>query len=211
MGTKFGNFSILGSNIKEASELLVFIPKRRNILEIMDKINPENGRKFSTIVQEMVQGDPQYKKAFEYMSSSKSDYYLGTNHKWTTIYSEEFGWGSTENHSMEISKHYPNFVFSASLFDEDVFQFNILKNGVILSEHISGDAEINDAKKSLGDIKVICQVFNIIGQENKLENILNYDDLAKKIEDLEIILGVDIWINDIKDLKTKGWKKVTIQ
>ena len=221
MGTKFAHFSISDSSIDQTIGLLNLIPKRPNIMEIMKRVAPDN-ELFNKPIEQLKkpenQSDEQWQKfqkdwskATKYMNSQKRTYYVGQNLNWTTVFSEEFGFESIDVYTLSLSKNTDKLFFTIGLFDEDVFTFSVIKQGKILTHHVSGSAEIYGMKQSLGDSAIFAETFNIAPRKEQLEQILKTNDkhLDKKITGLENLVSVKLWLNRSAPRELR-WKKVIL-
>jgi succinate dehydrogenase flavin-adding protein (antitoxin of CptAB toxin-antitoxin module) len=208
MGTKFSHFSILNSTIEEATELLQLMPKKTNFYEMMKRLSPESAEEFKKLED---CGDKNIEMAMRRMNSQKREYFIGKNHDWTTVFSEEFGFESIDNYSLILSKKSNKTFLTVGLFDEDVFTLSVIKIGEILTHHVSGDAEAYEMKQSLGNSAIFAETFNIVPRKDELEQILesNDEDLYKKIMELEKLFNMKLWINRSAP-KEMGWKKVVV-
>jgi hypothetical protein len=220
MGTKFSHFNILNSSIDQTMGLLTLIPKRPNALEVMKRLAPDNelfNKPINEIKKPENSSDEQWQKfqkdwtqATKYMKSQKRAYYVGQNQNWITVFSEEFGFGSIDVYTLPLSKKISNTFLTVGLFDEDVLILTIIKNGNILTRYVCG-GQSYEIEDTFGDINIFAEAFNIIPQKTQLEQILknNDDNLYKKIEELEKLCNLKLWINRSLPRELK-WKKVTV-
>ncbi len=219
MGTKFDHFSILNSDIDSTVELLKILPKKPNALEIMKRLAPDNelfNKPFDEIKKTENQSDEEWHKMQKdflklekMLNSQKRTYYVGKNNDWITVSSEEFSFMGNSDLVLGASKTINNPILTLGLFDEDVFTLSLVMKGMVVTRHVSGSVTAYGMNKSLGDINSFVEIFHIIPQKDKLEQILknNDDDLYKKIEELENLLSIKLWINRSAPGELK-WKKV---
>ena len=141
----------------------------------------------------------------------KRTYYVGQNLNWTTVFSEEFGFESIDVYTLSLSKNTDKLFFTIGLFDEDVFTFSVIKEGKIVTHHVSGAAETYEMKPSLGDAAIFAETFNVVPRKEQLEQILETNDshLDKKITELENLISVKLWLNRSAPRELR-WKKVIL-
>jgi hypothetical protein len=206
VGSKFAHISIFDSNIKEAIKLLEFLPKRPILFDKMNKAVPG----VIKALQTMQARDKNAKWSLEWLSTSKTVYYVGKNNKLVTIFSEEFNWESIDNQTLAMSEKSPKIFLTVSNYDDDVFQLSIIKDGKILTKHISNSGGYG-IKPEIGDMEVIANIFEITGEKDKLKEILENKDVPKKMDALQKLLNVDLWLDEPDELIKNKWQKVIIR
>jgi hypothetical protein len=206
VGSKFAHISIFDSNIQEAIKLLEFLPKRPVLFDKMNKAAPG----VIKALQSMQATDKNAKWSLEWLSTSKTVYYVGKNNKLVTIFSEEFNWESIDNQTLAMSEKNPKIFLTVSNYDDDVFQFSIIKDGKILTKHVS-DSGGYGAKPEIGDLDVIANTFKISGEKDKLRAILENNDVSQKMDALQKLLNVDLWLDEPEELVKNKWQKVVVQ
>jgi hypothetical protein len=206
MGTKFGNFSVLGSNIEEISRNLKLLDIEQidteKVIRLMqaDKLDVEEKKREET--------KQFFQAAFSYLNNSRKKYYLGENGKWITIFSEWLEWGSAEDTAKRFSQMTPNICFSISMFDADVFTLTIFKEGNILTQHVDGDIEAYGSKSVPGDIDIIAEVFGIPDKKQELSKIMGNKGLEEKVDALEKIFNMQLYGFSASSVKKLHWKKL---
>jgi hypothetical protein len=208
MGTKFAHFSISDSSVDQTIGLLNLIPKRPNVIEMIKRMHPEDPDMFKKLQESSA---PESKKLIQYLVSGTREYYIGQNLNWITVFSEEFGFESIDVYTLRLSKNTDKLFFTIGLFDDDVFTFSVIKEGKILTHHVSGAAEIYGMKQSLGDAAIFAETFNVVPRKEQLEQILKTNDLDlyKKLTELENLVSVKLWLNRSAPRELR-WKKVIL-
>jgi hypothetical protein len=213
MGTKFAHFSILGGEVDEAIALLQPPRPRRDPIKFAEALFPGTGA--ATEMKALLTSDNKdIQRIMQYMTSGQTEYYVGQNHGWVTVYSEEFTFETIDKYVLGLSRNSPRTFLTISMYDCDVCIITIISEGKILTRHISGyvattgwAGESSDMNDTLGDVKIIARTFGIQNTE-KLEQILNLKDQDEKLGQLQEISHMGIFFNDGEALLEHGWKKV---
>lgn len=114
---------------------------------------------------------------------------------WTTIVHEDFEIGVIEQVARRISKKIDQAVMAVGYYDDEVLTLNIFKNGKSITCHNSNN--------SYGYIRKTGNP-NTFVQELKLDEadrdylkwIFKCEDLTKKVELLEKLFGIPLWISN---------------
>jgi hypothetical protein len=209
MGTKFAHFSIQNSSLDETIELLQLIPQRKLTIEKFNSfgkmMSPGNWKPIAPEAANLLEG------LFKQVNLSQRTFFVGSNEKWITVFNDDSG-VSAESNAMTLSKLNSKTFLVISDFDDDVFQLVIIKDGIELTRHVSGNAEAYGMSvgESFGDLDIIANTLEIANQKEQLRDILKKDNVFQKIPELEKLIGMTLWIPTEQQMKEMGWKRVVI-
>ena len=203
MGAKFGHFSVLDGTVDEVTGVLRMLP-RNTFMSRFDRLR-------GTLDPNAKPLEPDGRKFLELLGKAadvgQSTFFIGTNGKWVTVFQDDGG-SSAEWNALRASESIHKRVLHISLFDDDMFTLALYEKGVLLTKHVSGSTEPYGVKASLGDLDIISSTFSIPAEKGRLEKILSSEDLGKKIDDLETLLAMKLWVLHEQDARKLGWKKV---
>lgn len=201
MGTKFANIHIQSEKVED-------------VLSSLKKLNNKKGKTKTEDLKtkyKFLSGDkklsPELDAIFDMMSNSKNEYYLSQfGNGWISVYNEYFEREQVEKTGLQLSKLLKTTILTMSYFDDEIFEFNIFRDGKSIGGHIWSDESTKDTYKletNKGDTDVFIQY---IGEENKSKiiNLFEIDNCERAVEEIERIFGLPIWmkfewIEDIED------------
>ncbi len=206
MGSKFGNFSIADTSIEDTAKLLESYPQNLmtgKFLESAIKLLTKDAKlptaEQHNFVESLVQISDLAKRTF----------FIGIRGKWTTVYSEDFFVGS-EIDVIPLSKKIDKTFVVAEVFDDDIFGIAIIKNGEILTRHVSGDTDVWKMTPKKGNLEIIAETFGITDKRKVLEVVLDSEDVPEKVMALEELLNIFLWTVGREQVLAMGWKEVEI-
>lgn len=114
---------------------------------------------------------------------------------WTTIVSEQFQVGAISKIGRKLSKVINKSVLSIEFFDDDVLRMTIYRDGKTLTSHVNKNSYNIPSK--MGNHKAFLEELDFDLSESKyFKEVLKCVDVGRKIELLQLFLGVALWIDD---------------
>jgi hypothetical protein len=207
MGAKFANFSILQGDVKKTIELLKKMPKpagSQAMINLLSKAEAENLSREAVDKKQVESMFSQLRDAF-----GSSIYYVGKNSQWVTVFSETFGVESIEQFAARFSAKSPQLFMTIGDFDDDVFMLSLMCKGKVLTRYVSEPYEM----LMVGNLGNTTQTAELLGMPEKkgvLNDILKEKDIKTRIEGLEKLLGMKLWLNSPDRLPVSAWEKIVI-
>jgi hypothetical protein len=113
---------------------------------------------------------------------------------WTTIVREDFQIELIDQEARKLSKKIDMLVVAIGYYDDDVFTISLFRNGKKIVNHISNNAY--GFTKKIGNPAVFVQELGLEEECKKyLKFIFKCENIYKKIELLEKLLGVPLWLD----------------
>lgn len=185
MGTKFANIHMKETDINKV-ELCI-----KNHIEKNDTVNlkwASNILKSEGISLDLISN----------LLQDTYSYCIGRIHpEWVTVLNSNFAWESIKEIGVKFSKSIQGLILAVGYFDDDVFSIHLIKNGKVLTSHVSGDgASCYGEKERLGDIELLIRELKLDISTENLQSILEMEDLQKKVEELEKITLLPLWMKE---------------
>ena len=113
------------------------------------------------------------------------------SHGWTTIASEDFGWGTTHEVAQRYSRTIEGTVLSTEYFDDDYVEFVLYRDGKRVAIHIP--AEYEDYPRKVGRLKGFVNALSMPQDDEKLfRAVFKETDPATSVLLMESLLGCPI-------------------
>jgi hypothetical protein len=113
---------------------------------------------------------------------------------WITVTSEHFEAGNMQETARRVSKKIENAVLSVEIFDDDLLIISIFRKGKTVASYISG-TEYGYIKKQGNPASFVKELELPETCIEYLRWIFKYDDIGKKIELIERIIGIPLRID----------------
>lgn len=184
MGSKFSNINIRTNDLLSVENALKEFSKKsgKGSPNFPDGILPKNN---------LISG------LLDLFNTSQHKYYAGCmTEGWVTVLNEWFGWESIKDAAIDLSEYLTNPILTTGYFDDDVFELALVREGQILTSHVSGGGlDFYDLVPRLGIVEIFIEELGLNPDSNKLRDILEMNDLYKKAQELEQFIGVPIIID----------------
>lgn len=117
------------------------------------------------------------------------------NPNWITVLNSSFGFETIEETALNYSKRINGLFLVVDYFKDDVFSMYFIKEGKTLTSHISGPGlDYYDLSEELGNTELMCKELDLSIASDELKDILQMDDIMDKVQRLEQVFQLPLWI-----------------